>query len=226
MKRILVAAAVALCMSAAVSADVIWSNPNGSAQDYDWANGYNTDSNKFGSPSWFGGNNLYFLGSNFPASADDADTADSVSDTMNVDLTAHPEKKFLNITIFEFGDYTVTGGAGNSVSADLGMSATVGGHPQSPFADNFLYGSVGDSGGTVAWDGSATLLMDSAVPDVTSLHLTVSNTVVALSDGAGGTASIVGNFVLVGIAITVIPEPTALSFLALGCLAVLRRRRA
>lgn len=226
MKRILVAAALALCISAPVSADVIWDNPNGSAQDYDWANGYNTDSNKFGSPSWFGGNNLYFLGSNFPASADDGANSDTVTDTMNVDLTAHPGMKFLNITIFEYGDYTLTGGAGNNVSVDLDLSASVGGHPQSPFSDTFLFGSVGESTGTVAWDDSATLLMDFAVPDVTSLHMTVTNTVIAVSDGAGGTSSIVGNFVLVGIAITVIPEPTALSFLALGCLTVLRRRRA
>jgi len=60
---------------------------------------------------------------------------------------------------------------------------------------------------------------------VTTLHLSVTNTLVAISDGAGGTASIQGNFVLLGIAVTVIPEPASMSLLALGGLAVLRRRR-
>ncbi len=223
--RILVVTAVVVCLPVAVWAQTPWNNPSGSADQYDWAGGQNSDTNFFGSPSNFGGDDLYFLDSDFSADADDADTADSATDTMDVDLIAHAGKKFLSISIFEWGDYNITGGAGNNVSADLDLSGTAVGHPMSPFVDDFLFGASGDSAGTIAWNDDATLLLEFAVPDVTSLHITATNTLLAISDGVGGTASVQGNLVLLGISVTLIPEPASLSMLAFGSLVVLRRRR-
>jgi hypothetical protein len=223
--KILVAAVAALFLPALALADTPWDNPDGTADRFDWANGHNSDTNLFGSPTYYGGSNLYFLNSDFAAYADDGGTFDSATDTLGVDLTAHAGDKFLSISIFEYGDYNITGGDGNSVSADLDMTGTVAGHPMSPFLDDFLFSAAGASPGTVAWQDDAALLMEFAAPDVTQVHLSVSNTLVAVSDGAGGTASIQGNFVLLGVAVTVIPEPASLSLLTLGGLLVLRRRR-
>ncbi len=221
--KVMTAVAV-LSLAGVASAGIPWTNPNGSAVNYDWSNGMN-DTGLFGSPSNFGDDNLYFLSSTFDAYADNGGTLDTATDTMNVDFAAHPTKKFVSIAVYEYGDYNITGGAGNSVSADLGMTGTVGGHPQSPFTDSFSFGASGASGGTIPWDDNAELLLAFAVPAVTNIHLEVSNTLVAMSDGAGGTASISGNFVLLGISVTVIPEPATLSLLALAGLVGLRRRR-
>ncbi|HUU82200.1 MAG TPA: PEP-CTERM sorting domain-containing protein [Phycisphaerae bacterium] len=223
--RLLVAVLAALCVPVAASADVAWDNPGGNAENFDWAGGHNSDTNLFGSPSWYGGDNLYFLSSDFAPYANGTPVTDSATDTMDVDLTAVGGKKFASIAVFEYGDYNIVGGAGNTVSADLGMTGTAAGHPMSPFLGSFSFGAAGDSAGTVPWNDDAALSMEFAVPDVTTLHLSVTNTLVAISDGAGGTASIQGNFVLLGIAVTVIPEPASMSLLALGGLAVLRRRR-
>ena len=216
-------AALMLCMPVMVQAYVDWSNPSGSAQDFDWANGRNTDTNLFGSPTWYGGNNLYFNDSDFATYANDGGTSQTVTDTMEVDFTAHAGKKFLSIAVYEYGSYNITGGAENAVSADLAMIGTVTGHPMSPFEDGFLLEDSGNTQGTVQWNDQATLIMDFASPDITDLHLSVSNTLVAISDGAGGTASITGDFVLLGVSVTLIPEPTSFALLALGGLALTRR---
>jgi len=224
--RILVAAAVMLlCVPVTVQA-VDWDNPSGSALDFDWANGQNSNPlSLFGSPTWYGGNDLYFLDSSFVAYDNDGGGTTTVTDTMDVDFTAHVDKKFLSIAVWEYGDYNITGGTGNTVTADLDMSGTVAGHPMSPFEDDFLFSDAGNTNGTVQWNDTAALLMEFAVPDVTALHLSVTNTLIALSDDLGGTASITGNFMLVGVSVTVIPEPTSLALLALGGLAVTRRRK-
>lgn len=221
--RVLLAVVVALCVPVVAWADVAWSNPGGNAENFSWANGHNTDSNLFKSPTWYGGDNLYFLNSSFIAYADDGNTSHTVSDTMDVDLTADPTLKFLSIAVYEYGDYSIVGDAANNVKVDMDMWGSVPEHPMDPFSDDFLFTAAGD--GASEWNSNATLLMEFAVPDVTQLHLTVTNTVVAISDGDGGTASITGNFVLLGVAVTVIPEPASLSLLALGSLALLRRRR-
>lgn len=222
MKRALVAVAVLVGAACAVQADTPWENPTGSAASFTWANGYNTDTNLFGSPDWYGGDNLYFTDSDFAPYADDGGASVTATDTMNVDLLANTDLKFLSVSIYEYGDYSITGGAGNSVSADLLMTGTAA-HPMSPFVDSFSFSAAGEGAG--AWDENATLLLSMAVPDVTQLHLEVTNTLVALSDGMGGTASISGNFVLLGISVEVIPEPTSLALMTLGAVGVLWRRR-
>ena len=221
--KVLLATVVVLCVPVGAWADVAWDDPDGNADSFSWANGHNSDSNLFGNVGWFGGDSLYFLDSNFTASADDGKTSHTVTDTMDVDLTANPTLKFLSIAIYEYGDHTIVGGPANNVQADMDMWGYVPGHPMSPFAADFLFIASGER--VSEWNDNATLLMEFAVPDVTQVHLTVTNTVVAVSDGAGGTASITGNFVLLGVAVTVIPEPASLSLLALGSLALLRRRR-
>jgi hypothetical protein len=222
--KFLVATAVmCLFVPITVQAHVDWDNPSGVADNFNWANGRNTDTNLFGSPSYYGGGNLYFNNSSFVTYANDGSTSQSVTDTLDVDLTAHTDKKFLSVAVYEYGSYSITGGAENAVSATLDMSGTVAGHPMSPFGDAFVFDASGQSGGVSDWNNNASLLLEFAVPDVTELHLTVSNTLVAVSDGVGGTASITGDFVLLGVSVTVIPEPTSFALLALGGLALTRR---
>jgi hypothetical protein len=222
-----IAVAVPMLFAPALaSADVAWDDPDGETDTYSWANGHNSDTNLFGSPSYYGGDNLYFLDTNFAASADDGTTSNIAADTLNVDLFAHPGLKFASCSWFWYGDYNITGPEANHVSADFDMWAYVPGHPMDPFHDDFLFTAAGDTGGTVPWQDGAALLMEFAVPPVTELHLTLTNTLMAVSDGAGGTASIEGQVVLAGLFQTVVlPEPASLSLLTLGGLFVTRRRR-
>jgi hypothetical protein len=223
--KFLLAACAALCVPAVAVAAVPWDDPDGEALSFFWENGQNSDTNLFGSPNNYGDDNLYFLNSDFVAFANDGNTWDEATDTMDVDFIAKPTLKFKSVQVFEFGDYNILGGDGNSVSAQLDMAGIVAGHPESPFTDGFLFSAAEDTTGSVPWDSEASLIMEFAVPEITDVHLTVSNTLVAMSDGVGGTASITGNFVLLGISVVVIPEPGSLAFLAIGGLALVRRRR-
>ena len=224
MIRALAAVALFTFVVASAQADVAWSPPNGSAANFYWENGHNSDTNLFGSPNYYGGDNLYFLGSDFAPYSDDGSVV-TATDTLGVDLFANPNQKFLEVRVFESGDYNITGGTSNTVSANLEMTGTAAGHPMSPFLDDFSFSAAGDSGGSQAWSDNATLLMSIAVPDVTALHLDVSNTLIAVSDGAGGTASIYGSFTLLTVSVVTVPEPTSLALIALGAVGVLWRRR-
>ena len=218
--QVLTACMALLIVTAEAQASVAWDNENGSAETFDWANGYNSDTNLFGSPDHYGGDNFYFTDSNFDAYADDAGTYHVVTDTLNVDLLAHAAWQFAEISWPEYGDYNITGGDDNQVSVFAEITVTVEGHPMSPFQDSFLFNVSGDSSGSGAWNDSTDVILDltsMGLPPVTELHLTFTNTLTALSDGNGGTASISGNFVMgPSIITTPIPEPSALLLLAFG----------
>lgn len=225
--QVLTACAALLIVAAVAQASVPWDNPSGSAGTFDWANGYNSDTDLFGSPNYYGGDGFYFLSSNFDPYADDGGTYAIATDTLNVDLLAHAAWQFAEISWYEYGDYSITGGDGNQVSASLEMTVTVPGHPMSPFQDSFSFSASGASAG--AWDDSTGVVLDLTglgMPPVTELHLTFTNTLTALSDGNGGTASISGNFVIGPSIITIpIPEPSALLLLSLGGFLVAGRPR-
>jgi hypothetical protein len=223
-KHYLIAAMGVLCVPVLAFAGD-WTNPNGSCDNFDWANGTNAG-DVWGDPT-NSGDNLYFFPA-FEADADDTGTSESITDTFDVDFIANPTMEFGSISIYVYGDYSIAdGGApgGNSVEGDFGVqgSDNDGLHPDSPWARaQALYQETAVGGST--WNRLATMTIDFNAGDVTDLHLTCDGTVTAVSDGEGGTAAITANVALLAIAVEVIPEPTSLLLLGLGGLAVLRRR--
>lgn len=225
-----VAAVAVLGISASAFGATSWgAMANGMADNFSWANGQNGDNNYFGAPSYFGGDDLWFLADNFDVAASNSNTLHSKSDTMDVDLTAMPTRKFTNITLHVFGDYTITdGGApgGNGVSAMMDITGSAGGAyvPPSPWGGSDVNFSA--NSGQSDWSSMASVFELSFVaPDVTSMHLHVEGNTVAFSDGEGGSASMTVAFQLLQVSIVTIPEPATMSLLALGGLAAVVRRR-
>ena len=105
----IVAAVIVLLLqwsySSTASAFVFWSNQNGTATHFDWSNG-GSNNGLFGDPTLVGGNSFVFTPADFRAESFDG-VSDSVSDRMEVELTAHPEWKFTEIRITEGGDYGI-----------------------------------------------------------------------------------------------------------------------
>jgi len=218
------ATAVVMCMSAGAIGAVSWGTPSGSADNFDWANGQNSDTNYFGDAFWFGGDILYFF-SNFDVASPGGAT--SKSDTLDVDLAAKTGMKFTNVDIRLYGDYNITdpnSTGGNSVTADFDMTGTKAGHPMSPWTDGFVFTTNVPTPSVTGWNDSASLALLS-IPDVTDLHLSVSGSTLVIDDGHGGTASLTANIQEMEMRFTLIPEPASLGLLALGGLAAFRRRR-
>jgi len=220
------ATAVVMCVSAGAFGAVPWTNANGSADNFDWANGQNSNTNYFQSPFWWGGDILYFF-SNFDV-ASPGGTA-SKTDTLDVDLTAKNNMKFTNLEIRVFGDYSITESSlpagGNSVTADFDMTGTKAGHPNSPWTDGFVFSTNVPTPSATPWNDVAALtVLAIGFPDVTDLHVSVTGNLLAIDDGHGGTASLTANINEMEMVFTLIPEPASLALLALGGLVALRRR--
>jgi hypothetical protein len=222
MKNYLLMGVAILAASTTAFGVTPWDAPNGAADSFSWANGQN-DTNNFGSPVTFGDTFVFFT--NFDAAASDAGTESHQPDTMDVDLDVlFAGDEFSKITLTMFGDYSMTNNTApnddNSVEADFDMMSD---EPMpAGLSDNLNY--FNDTPGSGSWSETAEIVFDTVGDNVTGLHLTVDGEVVAISDGAGGTASITANTTTLEIAITVIPEPASLALLALGGLALVRRR--
>jgi len=223
-KHYLIAAMGVLCVPVLAFASA-WTNPTGDCDNFSWANGQNT-TDVWGSPS-AGGDTLYFF-PGFSVDADNTGTSETKTDTFDVDFMANAGMEFGGVSIYVFGDYSITDGGeagGNSVEGDFGIqgSDNDGLHPDSPWARAQALFEA-DTVGSDNWNRLASMVIDFNAGDVTDLHLTCDGTVTAISDGEGGTAAITANAALLAIAVEVIPEPASLMLLALGGLAVLRRR--
>ncbi len=221
MKRVILAAIIAVFATSGASAATY---ADGAGQDFTWTNaqdGLGLFGQPFGSPT---SNDMFFPFSNFNAYSADGGTT-VTADTFDVDLIANEGLLFKSITLITQGDYNITGTAGqNSAEATGVLSATsiVG----DPFFGSNSYNFFDDqpTDGNQTWDAETMVAIPWELPTVvTSLHVVADQEVVAISS-MGGSADMTAYFEIVGIAVEIIPEPASLSLLALGGLALLRRR--
>lgn len=88
------------------SAAVMWTDPNGSADMFNWAGG-GSDNGLFGDPTVVE-NTLTFSPSNFKAEALNGEMVD-VWDNLFFDIIVHPGLFITGIMIEELGDYSILG---------------------------------------------------------------------------------------------------------------------
>ena len=193
-KQYLLAAVATLCMPA-LAFGVAWSNPAGSCDDFDWANGQNA-TDEFGSPSNIG--NILLFSTGFDVTAPPGSPV-SESDQMDVDLTAHAGLEFSAISLTVYGDYSITDNGspgGNSVEANFGVAASdnLSAHGDLPKSDAFAFERSEATAGRVYWDDNASFTIDIYQGNATDIHVTVNGEVIAISDGeSGSTATITAN---------------------------------
>lgn len=205
---------------------------SGSGTFFSWANGQN-QTGLFGTP-FIVGDTFYFTPANFVANATDGATV-SVTDTFSVDLFVQPGYKFDGIMIAEYGDYTITNTGApvgvNQVNASGVLDVDeIGGLGRSD-TQNLAFPSLPVSTSAPAsglWqgDGASNLTLLEGSTPFTQITLKVTNNLVAISGGAGQSATIRKTVVGGLMAVTIVPAPGAAAALAMaGLVAAGRRRR-
>lgn len=169
------------------------------------------------------GDDIFFPFATFSASASGGNPNVMDSDTLDMDLQANVGLRFDQITLITNGTRTITGTPGaNSVEAigTLDILGTAG----DAFVGNDGYNFFDDQPGAAGafWSESAGIVIPFGT-QVTELHLTVSQLLNAVA--TDGTSQITATFEIVGVAISVVPEPSSMALIGLGGLALLRRRR-
>lgn len=218
MKKVtaILALAGSVAMVGSAQAFIPWANTNGSATNWDWMNGGN-DTNLFGSPVLVGGDTFVFFPSFFRAQSNNGG-AQQVHDRLSVELIAHLGYNFTNIQITEFGDYGI-GGAGSSVTADMGMFITDLNNFRVAQTNASYQNNVASLGN---WTLGATVDLTISPPAWNHLQLVVNNNLIAISGGENGFSFIEKK---VGGIIIRVPAPGSMAMLGLGGLAMIRRRR-
>lgn len=223
-----VSALAALAAAGAASAQTPWgppTTPNGSGSFFDYFMGQNSNTNLFGTPTLVG-NQFQFFPSNFVAQGLNG-SAGLATDQMSVRLVAHPNQRFTQIQIQEFGTWAITGvgsvqDSGSMFIQDLlipGRTAvnSLITNPAMPIT----------TPGSGTWSGSVMIDLDAIVgPNWTDIMLVFTNTLQAGTTGQGSAATITKKIVSgPSVTVTVFPTPgTGMVLLAgLGLLA--RRRR-
>lgn len=219
MKRALSTLVLAALMPAAAMGA---SYANGSGADFSWTNASDING-RFGQPlGSVSFNEMFFPNANFSASANSNQTT-AVDDTFMADLIADPGLQFSSISLITRGSRTLTGLAGvNNVTAQgtLTLSDVVG----DPFfgSNSYLFFDDTPPENATQWSDTTMVTIPFSTT-VTTLHIDVQQDLVAVA--ADGSAAITATFEIVGIAVTLIPEPASLSLLIAGGLVMLRRNR-
>lgn len=195
---------------------------DGAGADFSWTNA-SDNFGRFGQPlgsPFF--NEMFFPNASFSASASSNQTT-AVDDTFTADLIADLGLQFSSISLITRGTRTLEGSPGvNHVTAigALTLNHLVG----DPFfgTNSYLFFDDVPPKSGAPWEETTMVTIPFAT-SVTTLNLQVDQDLVAVA--ADGTAAITATFEIVGIAVTLIPEPASLSLLLAGGLVVLRRNR-
>lgn len=202
----------------------------GDGVHFSYSNGSDLNG-QFGTPDTYGTDTLYFPLTNFLATSSDGAGLVTDSDTVSFDMTLDPLWEFTMIRFVVYGTYTVSG-LDASVNWDPLIVASDGINAWD--SDNLLWGGTATTpspmpytSGSGPWDGLNIIDFTLVVPAPVypNFHLDVTNILEAYSGTVGSSATINNTFSSLEMAIVFIPEPGSLALLALGGVALLRRRR-
>jgi hypothetical protein len=197
------------------SADVFWSNPNGTADSFDWTNGHSLYG-LFGNPMLVGSDTLVFSPSNFIAESTDGQSG-TISDTLEFELIVHPGFIFKGISISEYGDYDISvhgqaipSGTLSAVNLDTAevLNQTLSTTPSMP-------AKIGQG----TWLGWSEISIDPA--GWTRVKITIENSLFAMT-GSNSDAWIGKTIFTNTISLQTIPEPATVAVLTFGSLWIFR----
>jgi hypothetical protein len=220
-------AGIFACAGAA-QASVPWSNPNGAGSFFTYSGGL-SDNGLFGNPVLIN-DSFVFTPSGYQATTQNLQSL-TVTDRLQVDLTANVGQKFTMIRIREFGGWSLTGVVGSSGSVQASGSLQIvdfGGHGvvgPAPLVTNPVMPitTLNTSG---QWDGTALIDFTPILgAPFTHIRLVFSNTLGAAST-QGASAHIDKKLVDGSVFVDVLPSPGSGAVLVLGGLLAARRRRA
>lgn len=197
-----------------------WSTPSGDAGDFTYSNGGDLNGN-FGNPFVFP--NQFVFSTSFSVLASGG-SSDSMGDTVSFDAVADPGLLFSGVTVTALGSYAVTGDG--SVDLETTLSMTENGGLARTFDDDLNTDvAFPATSGQGTWNGNAVVSVTTAFPTPhNDIHFELSTALEALS-GAGGSAQLNVQFESLVIELSVIPEPTSLSLVAVAAGMLLIRRR-
>ena len=190
-------------------ANILCGEPNGTADLFDWQDGQSLYG-LFGDPTPIGGNTLAFFPSGFRAESID-DSADSVYDLLEFELTAHSGFSFQNITITEYGDYGVFDTGGVQVFGSLTVTNLDTMESLTAITNSDL--STPETDATLPWQ--AWTQLDIGASDWTHIKIAFENHLYAASDD-GSIAFIEKKVVGNAITLQTIPEPATITILSIG----------
>ncbi len=201
------------------AAAIPWSEPNGTADGFDWENG-GSEYGLFGEPNLVGGNTFVFFPSNFRAESSDGQIVD-VNDTLVFDLIAHTNVLITQIQITELGNYDVVGSGLVDLTGILQVQNLA--NPQTESVELVstppMPVVVTDDFASGIWSAEGAL----SFAGWTHLRVTLDNNLLAISD-IGSSAFIQKETVGSAVAITIIPEPATICLLSLGALSLVSRK--
>lgn len=235
-KRILSAVAAVFLVSAGIAqaAPTAWSQPAGSAPDFNYSNGRNTNA-KFGDPI-VGGDTFLFFPSSLVADSTNG-VAASDSDTASFVASAHSGKRLSKVTVGLQGDYSINDGSGITTLAVGGTAEVVGTLKITNTATNqvlmkdvtFTPGQPVSGNGGVnngAFDGAATVNL----PGNWSDALVELTALIHAGSALGGTSLIQVKGASVEVSAAAVPLPPALlaapAAMAIGAIARRRMKKA
>ncbi|MGA2915751.1 MAG: PEP-CTERM sorting domain-containing protein [Sedimentisphaerales bacterium] len=207
-----------LFLLSSVQATVLWSEPYGSTDYFDWANGQSLNG-LFGDPIPIG-NTFVFFPSLFRAESLDRQE-NTVSDTLEFELIAHPGYRFQSISIIEYGDYGILGNglveASGTLSVEnLDTTDTLSNGLETDLPSIFPADAAGE---WQAWTN-----LDVNRPDWTHIRITLENNLFVVSGFSSG-AWIEKKVLSNAIAVTLIPEPATAILLSSGMIFLASKRK-
>ncbi len=220
-----VVAVMTLGMTSAQARD--WATTGGETASLYYSNGQDITGH-FGDPLVDGpSDTFYYVDANFQVSSQNGipgPQGDHQTDTTSFDALAKPGLYFSLIRVTAFGSYGVTGpNASVNLDANLGITEN-GGMGRTWNGPLTTTPDFPQTSGSDDWSGLSVVDITLVLPvPHDSLHIAMANDVIAISM-PGSAATINVQYQDLKIELLLIPEPGTLALLALGGLALLRRR--